>query len=130
MSKLAWSIPVIFLSGCATFTEPDSSNLATYCTAETGYRVGYLSKAYYGVCPKETEGAFLAGLQRGRGYRQNPPQVLGYYQRMEETEKQLRSASTEAERTRLTASLKETEWWAIHIAFSPGTYAGDGGGRN
>jgi hypothetical protein len=129
MSKLTWTIPVIILSGCATFTEPDSSNLSTYCTAETGYRVGYLSKAYYGVCPKDTEGAFLAGLQRGRGYRADPPQALPYYQRMEETEKQLRSASTEAERTRLTASLKETEWWAIHIANCSCSYSA-GGGRD
>jgi uncharacterized protein DUF2799 len=129
MSKLAWSIPVIFLSGCAAFTDPDPSNLSTYCTAETGYRVGYLSKAYYGVCPKETEGAFLAGLQRGRGYRANPPQALPYYQRMEETEKQLLAAASDAERGRLRERLGEIEWWTIHIVTCSCSYAG-GGGRN
>jgi hypothetical protein len=130
MSKLAWTIPVIFLSGCATLSEPDSSNLSTYCTSETGYRVGYLSKAYFGVCPKETEGAFLAGLQRGRGYRANPPQALPYYERMEATEKQLLASASDAERARLRVQLREIEWWTIHIVTSPGTYAGDGGGRN
>lgn len=122
----AFLLAVILLSGCATLTEPDSSNLSTYCTAETGYRVGYLSKAYYGVCPKETEGAFLSGLQRGRVYRLNPPQALPYYQRMEETEKQILAASTDTDRTRLGASLKETEWWAIHIANCSCSYAGGG----
>jgi Protein of unknown function (DUF2799) len=130
MSKLAWTLPVVFLSGCAAFSEPDSSNLSTYCTAETGYRVGYLSKAYYGVCPKQTENAFLTGLQRGRGYRQNPPQALPYYQRMEGTEKQLLASASDAERERLRGQLREIEWWTIHIVFSPGSYAGDGGGRN
>ena len=127
MNKLACAIAFVFLSGCATLTEPDPSNLAAYCTSETGYRVGYLSKAYYGVCPKETEGAFLAGLQRGRGYRQNPPQALPYYQRMEQTEKQLLAATSDADRDRLKVQLRDAEWWAIHIAFSPGSYAGDGG---
>jgi uncharacterized protein DUF2799 len=130
MTKLPWTLPVILLSGCAAFSEPDSSNVATYCTAETGYRVGYLSKAYFGVCPKETEGAFLAGLQRGRGYRQNPPQALPYYQRMEDTEKQLLAAASAADRERLRVQLREIEWWTIHIVFSPGTYAGSGSDRN
>jgi uncharacterized protein DUF2799 len=79
MTKLTWTLPFIFLSGCAAFTDPDPTNLQTYCTADTGFRAGYLSKAYYGVCPKETEGAFLSGLQRGRAYRPSPPQALPYY---------------------------------------------------
>ena len=58
-------IAAILFSACAGFETPDPSNLAVYCTAETGYRVGYQSRAYYGVCPKDTEGAFLAGLERG-----------------------------------------------------------------
>ena len=129
MNRLAWIIAVITLSGCATFTDPDPTNLATYCTAETGYRVGYLSKAYPGVCSKETEGAFLSGLQRGRGYRANPPQALPYYQRMEELEKQLLASASEADRDRLRVQLRDVEWQAVHIINSWGTYA-TGGGRN
>jgi hypothetical protein len=120
--KLAFLLPLTLAAACATLKEPDSSQLSTYCTAETGYRVGYLSKAYYGVCPKETEAAFLAGLQRGRLYRLNPPQVQPYYERMDQTEKQLLAASTEAERTRLKTQLREIEWWAIHIVNNSGTY--------
>jgi len=120
--KLAWLLPVTLAAACATLKNPDSSQLSTYCTAETGYRVGYLSRAYYGVCPKETEAAFLAGLQRGRGYRLNPPQVQPYYERMEQTEKQLLAASTEAERAQLRGHLRDIEWWAIHIINDPGTY--------
>src|SRR5262245_62218645 len=121
MSKLAWCIPVITLSGCASFTDPDPTNLATYGTSETGYRVGYLSRAYYGVCPKESEAAFLSGLQRGRGYRANPPQALPYYERMEQTEKQLLAASG-AERERLASQLRQIEQMTIHIVNDPASY--------
>jgi len=114
--------PVIALAACATFSDPDPTNLATYCTAETGYRVGYLSQAYYGVCPKETEGAFLAGLQRGRGYRANPPQAMPYYERMEQTEKQLLASASESDRERFRVQLREIERMAIHIVNDPGTY--------
>ena len=122
MRALVRSVPVVLLSACAGLENPDPSKLAAYCTAESGYRVGYLSRAYYGVCPKETEGAFLSGLERGRGYRANPPQVQPYYERMEQTEKQLLAASTEAERTRLRSQLRDIERWAIHIVNDPGTY--------
>ena len=128
MSKLACAMACIFLSSCAGLREPDSSNLATYCTSETGYRVGYLSKAYYGVCPKETEGAFLSGLQRGRGYRPDPPQALPYYERMAQTEKQLMAATSEADRERLRVQLRDAEWWAIHIANCSCSYASGGSG--
>ena len=126
MTKLTWTLPFIFLSGCAAFTNPDPTNLATYCTSDTGFRVGYLSKAYYGVCPKESEGAFLAGLQRGRGYRAEPPQAWPYYQRMEQTEKQLLAATSSPDRELLKVQLAEAEWWAIHIATCPCSYAGGG----
>ena len=122
MSRLVRMAPLVLLSACAGFENPDPTNLAAYCTTESGYRVGYLSRAYYGVCPKETEAAFLSGLQRGRGYRADPPQVEPYYERMEQTEKQLLAASTEAERTRLRAQLRDIERWAIHIINDPGTY--------
>ena len=122
MGRFMRTVPAVLLSACAGLETPDPSNLTTYCTAETGYRVGYLSRAYYGVCPKETEGVFLSGLQRGRGYRADPPQVEPYYERMEQTEKQLLAASTDAERTRLRAQLRDIERWAIHIVNDPGTY--------
>jgi hypothetical protein len=112
---------LLAVSGCATLSNPDPDNLATYCTAETGYRVGYLSRAYYGTCPKETEGAFLAGLQRGRGFRANPPQAMPYYDRMEQLEKQLLAASG-AERERLRGQLADLEQRTIHIVNDPGTY--------
>src|ERR1044072_5378650 len=115
MTKLAWILPFIFLSGCAAFKDPDPTNLQTYCTAETGFRAGYLSKAYYGVCPKETEGAFLAGLQRGRGYRPSPPRALPYYERMEQTERQLMAPPSQADRERRKVQRRDAEWWAIHI---------------
>jgi hypothetical protein len=102
---------------------PDPSNLTAYCTAETGYRVGYLSRAYYGVCPKETEGAFLSGLQRGRGYRANPPQALPYFERMEQTEKQLLAATSNADRERLRAQLRQVEQMTLHIVNDPASYS-------
>jgi hypothetical protein len=121
---------VLLLSGCATLDEPKASNLGSYCTPQNAYRLGSQSRAYFGVCPKESEAAFLAGLQRGRGYRANPPQVLPYYERMEETEKQLLASTSEPERQRLRERLREIEWWAIHIVTTPSTYGNGGGGRD
>ena len=126
--KCARLIPLTLLSACATLSDPDPTNLATYCTSETGYRVGYLSRAYYGGCSKETEAAFLSGLQRGRGYRANPPQALPYYERMEQLEKQLLASSSEPDRERLRVALRDVEWQTVHIINSWGTYATGGGG--
>jgi hypothetical protein len=125
MNRLTWTVPVVLLSACAGLETPDPSNLTTYCTAETGYRVGYLSRAYYGVCPKETEGAFLSGLQRGRGYRANPPQALPYFERMEQTEKQLLAATSNADRERLRAQLRQVEQMTLHIVNDPASYSAD-----
>jgi hypothetical protein len=122
MRRLLRTVPVVLLSACAALETPDPSNLAAYCTAETGYRVGYLSRAYYGVCPKETEAAFLAGLERGRGYRANPPQALPYFDRMERTEKQLLAASG-AERERLREQLRQVEQMTLHIVNDPSSYS-------
>jgi hypothetical protein len=117
------------LTGCATLRDVDPANLSAYCTADNGYRLGYQSKAYFGVCPKETESAFLSGLQRGRAYRANPPQALPYYERMEATEKQLLAAASDEERARLRARLADIEWWTIHIVTCSCSYVG-GGGRD
>jgi hypothetical protein len=114
---------LVLLSGCASLGTPDDANLATYCTAESGYRVGYLSRAYYGVCPKESEPAFLAGLQRGRGYRANPPQALPYFERMEQTEKQLLAATSNPDREKLAAQLRQIEQMTLHIVNDPASYA-------
>lgn len=127
--KSASLLPVLVLAACATISDPDPSNLQAYCTAENAYRLGYQSKAYFGVCPKESEAAFLAGLQRGRLYRANPPQAMPYYERMEQTEKQLLASTSEPEREKLRAQLREIEFWAIHIVTTPATYSG-GGGRD
>ncbi len=122
MRALLRSVPVVLLSACAGLETPDPTNLATYCTGETGYRVGYQSRAYYGVCPKETEAAFVAGLERGRGYRANPPQALPYFDRMERTEKQLLAASG-AERERLREQLRQIEQMTLHIVNDPASYS-------
>lgn len=122
--KLALMASFLSLAGCATVEGPDVSNVAAYCTTENAFRLGTQSRAYFGVCPKETESAFLAGLQRGRALWPAPPQVLPYYSRMDELERQLIAAGTETERDQLRARLREAEWWAIHIINSPGTYEG------
>jgi hypothetical protein len=111
------------LAGCAGLQGADTSNLAAYCTAENGYRLGSQMRAYYGVCPKETESRFLAGLQRGRAIRPSPPQAWPYFVQMEELEKQLLAAGSEADRERVRARLREAEQWAIHIVNDPGTYS-------
>ena len=120
--RLAFLLPLTLAAACATLNEPNPAQLSTYCTAETGFRAGYLSKAYYGVCPKESEGAFLAGLEKGRGYRPNPPQAWPYYERMSQLEKQLMATPSNPDRERLKVALRDAEWWAIHIVNDSGTY--------
>jgi hypothetical protein len=69
--------------------QTDSSNLSAYCTPENAYRLGSRSKAYFGVCPKQTESAFLAGLQRGRVLRPSTPAAWPFQQKMEQLEREM-----------------------------------------
>jgi hypothetical protein len=110
----------LLLAACTTV--PDASNLAAYCTPENAFRLGSQARAYFGVCPKATEDAFLAGLERGRAYAPNTPSVQPYIERMRGVERQLTAASSDGERARLRARLTELEWWAVHLMTSPGSY--------
>ena len=110
------------LAGCISVYDPAPGELARYCSPENAFRLGSESRAYFGVCPKESEAAFLAGLQRGRALRPNTPQVYPYIQQIEETERQILATSSEPERDRLRARLRELEWWAVHLMTSPGSY--------
>lgn len=121
--KLLTLVPATLLAACATLEGPDPSNLSAYCTPENAFRLGSQSRAYFGVCPKATESAFLSALARGRALRPNPPQAWPYFQRMEELEKSLLTAGGDSERNQLRERLRDTEWWAIHIVNSPGSYA-------
>ena len=123
--KLLPLVPVVLLSACATLEGPDPSNVGAYCTPDNAYRLGVQAKAYFGVCPKETESAFLAGLERGRALRPSPPQALPYFDRMAQLEKQLLAAGSESERNQVRERLREAEFWAVHIVNSPGTYSQD-----
>ena len=125
MNRKLGAFLTLVLAGCATIDSPDPSNLAAYCTPENAYRLGVQSKAYFGVCPKSVEGAFLAGLERGRTMRPSPPQVWPYYERMQQTEQQLLAAGSEPELERLRERLREIEFWAVHIVNSPATYSVD-----
>jgi hypothetical protein len=117
------ALSVAVLAACATLEGPDSSNLSAYCTPENAYRLGSQSRAYFGVCPKAAESAFLSGLQRGRAVRPSPPQAWPYFERMDQLEKQLLAAGSDAERNAIRERLREAEFWTIHIVNSPGTYS-------
>jgi len=119
--KLAVALSVLSLAGCANLDRPDASNLAAYCTAENGFRLGPQARAYFGVCPKDTESAFLAGLARGRALRPPTPQAFPFYAQMEALEKQLLAAPAEADREPIRARLREVEWWAMEILRNPGS---------
>lgn len=43
-----------------------AEGLKQYCTLEGGYRAGLNGSAYLGVCPEESEGAFLKAYRSGR----------------------------------------------------------------
>jgi Protein of unknown function (DUF2799) len=120
--KFGVVLSMSLMAGCAALEGPDPGNPAAYCTPENAYRLGSQSKAYFGTCPKQTESAFLAALQRGRALRPSTPQLYPYYQQMEDTERQLLAAGSDAERERLRLRLREVEWWTIHLLTSPGSY--------
>jgi len=120
--RLVLIVSGLSLAGCAGLQDPQPSNLATYCTAETAFRLGSQARAYLGVCPKESEDAFLAGLQRGRALVAPTPQAQPFLAQMTETEKQLLAAGSDAERERLRTRLRDLEWWAVHLINSPGSY--------
>ena len=122
--RAALAASALVFAGCAA--TPDPSNTAAFCTEENGYRVGSQMKAYYGNCPKASEAAFLAGLQRGRGVRPSTPAAQPYFWQMEELEKQLIAATSEPERQQFRTRLKEAETWAIHIVNDPGSYTPSG----
>jgi hypothetical protein len=113
----------IGFAGCAGLDSREPSNLAAYCTAQSGYRLGAQGRAYFGVCPKEAEGAFLAGLARGRELLPPTPQAFPFYAEMEAVEKQMREATSEAERQPLRARLERAEWWAMEMLRNPGSPA-------
>ena len=112
----------VLVAGCASVDRPQATNLAAYCTPQNASLLGSQSRAYFGVCPKESESAFLAGLQRGRELRPSPPQAWPYFERMDQLEKQLLATGSEADRDRIRASLRDAEFWAVHIVNSPGSY--------
>jgi hypothetical protein len=105
---------------------PDPSDTAAYCTEQNGYRLGSQMRAYYGNCPKTSEAAFLAGLQRGRGVRPSTPAAEPYFRQMDALEKQLVASTSETDRQPLRTRLREAEYWAIHIVNDPGSYTPSG----
>jgi len=125
MSPRVAIVVAVSLAGCAGLQGPDPSNAATYCTPDNAFRLGSQARAYFGACPKDTEAAFLAGLQRGRALVPPTPQAQPFLAQMTEVEKQLIAAGSDAERERLRARLRDLEWWAVHLINSPGSYAVD-----
>jgi hypothetical protein len=124
--RLPLILSALSLAGCAALQGPDPSNTAAYCTADNAFRLGSQARAYLGGCPKEAEGAFLAGLMRGRALVPPTPQAQPYLTQMTELEKQLLAAGSEVERERIRTRLRDAEWWAVHIINSPGSYSVDG----
>lgn len=121
--RLAVIVSALSLASCGTLQGPDPSNLGAYCTPENAYRLGSQARAYLGVCPKQTESAFLAGLQRGRALVPPVPQAQPFLYQMGEAEQQLLAAGSEADRERLRTRLRDLEWWAIHLINSPGSFS-------
>lgn len=112
---LAVLVPFVALAGCVSLDRPTPENLARYCSPDNAYLLGSQGRAYYGVCPKESEAQFRQGLARGRALRPATPAVEPYYQQIAQTEQRLLAASSDAERQALRARLSELEWWAIHL---------------
>jgi uncharacterized protein DUF2799 len=120
--KRALCFTLMVVAGCASIEQPTQENLAQYCTAENAYLLGSQSRAYFGVCPKQSEAQFLQGLARGRQVRPWAPAVEPYYQQMLQTEQQLLASASEAERQPLRTRLSDLEWWSIHLINNKATF--------
>ena len=118
MKHFSVALGLALLAGCAAIEKPDPSNLAAYCAPQNAERLGAAGRAYFGVCPKESESAFLAALARGRGLASAPP-LWPIYEDMQQTESLLVAATSDAERERLRARLTNLEFWARKIQFRP-----------
>ena len=112
----------LLLTSCAALDQPDSSNLAAFCTPQNAERLGAEGRAYFGGCPKASEDAMLAGLERGRALASTPA-VWTYYAQMHQTELLLVAAASDADRERLRTQLREYESWSVLILNNPGTYS-------
>jgi len=112
----------LLLTACAALDQPDSSNLAAFCTPQNAERLGAEGRAYFGGCPKSSEDAMLAGLERGRALASTPA-VWPYYAQMHQTELLLVAAASDADRERLRTQLREYESWSVLILNNPGTYS-------
>jgi len=102
------------LAGCAALRHPEPSDPLAYCTSRNGVQIGVEGRAYYGGCPKESEAALLAGIERGRAIGWTP-WVWWYDEQLRLTESELVQARSDAERAQLRARLHELEFWAIRI---------------
>ena len=122
MSRRLALLLSVTVAACASLDKPTPENLAQYCTPENAYRLGSQARVYLGVCPKESEAAFLQGLARGRAVRLTTPAVQPYYDQIDQTEKRLLAATSEAERGPLRVRLQDLEWWAMHLLYNNGTY--------
>jgi Protein of unknown function (DUF2799) len=123
MTRWLAFVSALALGACATLDEPTSANLAQYCTAENAYRLGSQARVYLGVCPKETEAAFLQGLARGRQVRWSTPVAEPYFEQIQRTEQRLVATSSEPERESLRTRLRDLEWWSEQLLLrNNGTY--------
>ncbi len=61
----------------AAYQAGRAEGLASYCTVENGYDVGYAGRRYRKVCPPELEPGFLQGYEQGR--KERPPDYYPYY---------------------------------------------------
>jgi hypothetical protein len=107
---------------CAGLRNPDPSNLAAYCTAETGYRVGLPLGAYYGVCPEGDRGAFFGPAARARAIRANPPQALPYFDAWSRRKSSC-SPLILPMRERQREQLRQVEQMTLHIVNDPASYS-------
>src|SRR3954471_12195931 len=61
-----------------------TEGLATYCTADNGYRVGRTGETYRGVCPELSTPAFVAAYNRGH-------ELYSLYTRLSSVEREISS---------------------------------------
>jgi hypothetical protein len=86
-----------------------AKGLRLYCTPQRGYAVGKAGGSYRRTCPPESEPAFLAGYDAGKGLNAEQRRVSDLERQIRDAEKQLKDAASADDRDSLRRRIRDLD---------------------
>ncbi len=93
----------------AAYNAGYAKGLRLYCTPQRGYAVGNAGGSYRRTCPPESEPAFLAGYDAGKGLNAERRRVSDLERQIRDAEKQLKDAAGADERDSLRRRIRDLD---------------------